>query len=91
MITPVIEDRLYAAGEVQYMSERMTLTGSNADDFVVMNLNLSTQLFDNHMRASFGVFNIFDQEYFDPASEEHTQELIQQNGRTFRATLTLTY
>ena len=91
MITPVIEDRLYAAGEVQYMSERMTLTGSNTDDFVVMNLNLSTQLFDNHMRASFGVFNIFDQEYFDPASEEHTQELIQQNGRTFRATLTLTY
>ena len=73
------------------MSERMTLTGNNTDDFVVMNLNFSARLLENRAKASFGVFNIFDQEYFDPASEEHIQEMILQNGRTFRATLTLTY
>ena len=91
LIAPVVQERLYAAAEVQYMSERMTLTGNNTDDFVVMNLNFSARLLENRAKASFGVFNIFDQEYFDPASEEHIQEMILQNGRTFRATLTLSY
>ena len=91
VITPIVENRLYVAGEAQYLSERMTLAGNYTEDFVVMNLNLSTQLFDSHVRASVGVFNLFDEKYFDPASEEHTQELIQQNGRTYRASLTLTY
>lgn len=91
LIAPIVEEKLYIAGEAQYVSERMTLAGNYADDFVLMNLNLSTHLFDNHMRASLGVFNLFDREYFDPASEEHIQEMILQNGRTFRASVTLTY
>ena len=91
LITPVVEDRLFAAGEVQYVSERTTLSGNRTDDFVVMNLNLSTRLFENHVRASFGVFNLFDQDYYDPASAEHIQDMILQNGRTLRASMTLAY
>lgn len=91
LIAPVIEEKLFTAAELQYMSKRKTLSGTYAGEYVVMNLNLSAQFLDNRVKASVGVYNIFDQEYCDPASEEHVQEAILQDGRTFRVTLTLTY
>ncbi len=91
LIAPVIEEKLFTAAEFQYMSKRKTLSGKYTDEYIVVNLNLSTQLLDNRVKASVGVYNIFDKEYYDPASEEHIQEAILQDGRTFRVTLTLTY
>ncbi len=91
LIAPVIEDKLYTAGELQYTSKRMTLAGDYTDGYMVLNLNLSAQLLENRIRASMGVYNVFDEEYFDPASEEHIQDVILQDGRTFRIELTLAY
>jgi iron complex outermembrane receptor protein len=91
VIAPVVKEMLFAAAELQYMSERTTLYDTETDAFVVMNFNVSAQLFENKVKASVGVFNLLDEEYFDPGSEEHYQDSILQNGRMFRASLTLTY
>ena len=37
------------------------------------------------------VYNIFDKRYADPGSEEHRQEGIVQQGRTFRVRLTYSF
>jgi hypothetical protein len=35
------------------------------------------------------VYNLFNQTYGDPGSEEHRQQTIRQNGRTFWVKLTV--
>jgi outer membrane receptor for ferrienterochelin and colicins len=91
LIAPLMNERLFAAAEVRYTDKRRTLAGEYTDAFVAMNVNISAQLFENRVNASFGIYNLLDQEYFDPASEEHIQDAIMQDGRTFRASLILSY
>jgi iron complex outermembrane receptor protein len=39
------------------------------------------------LTLSAGVFNLLDEEYGDPGSEEHLQDVIPRDGRTFRGTV----
>jgi outer membrane receptor for ferrienterochelin and colicins len=69
--------------EGQYLSSRDTLGGSKVsaaatvDVTMTQPLGLSWELFG-------GVRNIFDVWYLDPASNQHRQDAIPQNGRTAR-------
>jgi iron complex outermembrane receptor protein len=86
---PVI-NYLYAAAEMQYETDRITLTGTKTDPYFITNLTLSSkQLFD-HMRVSFLVRNLFDTNYATPSGFEHIGPIsevdmatIKQNGRNF--------
>jgi len=40
-----------------------------------------------NFEASVSVYNLFDYRYGDPASLEHVQDVIQQDGRNFRLKL----
>jgi outer membrane receptor for ferrienterochelin and colicins len=91
LIVPVVKEKLFSAAELHYTSKRKTKTGNYVDDYFMTNLNLYTQLFENRVRISAGVFNLFDEAYMDPASEEHLQESILQDGRVYQLKVTFTF
>ena len=74
--------------ELQYMSDRKTLAAQTAEDFLITNFTVLTQQFKNRFDLSFSIYNLFDTRYGNPASVDHRQDIIPQDGRTFRLKLT---
>jgi outer membrane receptor for ferrienterochelin and colicins len=88
LTVPLIQRKLFAGLESQYMSIRKTLAGNEAESFFVTNLTLFSKNLVKGLEASASVYNIFDHKYRDPGSSEHLQDLLQQDGRAFRFKLT---
>ena len=74
--------------ETQYLSRRLTLAGDEAPSALVTNVTLLAQHISRHLDASASVYNVFNAHYADPGSEEHTEDVIPQDGRSFRLKLT---
>ena len=75
--------RSMLSAEAQYMSSRETLAGSSVSPAATVNLTMVQPL--GVSWELFGaVRNIFDAQYADPASNQHMQDNIPQNGRTAR-------
>ncbi|MFV9616481.1 MAG: TonB-dependent receptor, partial [Gammaproteobacteria bacterium] len=91
VIAPVVSNKLSAGLEVQYESERKTVTGNETDSFVVTNLTLFNQDSIDGLQASISVYNLFDKTYSNPGSEEHLQDQIEQDGRRFWLKLDYTF
>jgi iron complex outermembrane receptor protein len=85
---PLIREQLFTSISLLYMSKRRTLGGNEAGDYLLPNLTVSSGRLLRGFELSAGVYNLFNQQYGDPGSEEHRQDIIQQNGRTFRVKLT---
>ncbi|MBI5710912.1 MAG: TonB-dependent receptor [Candidatus Eisenbacteria bacterium] len=84
---PLLDRRLSLGSGLQCTSRRRTLAGAWARGFVLGNLTLLAPLRANQLEASLGVYNVFDTRYADPGGEEHVQDLIPQDGRSWRARL----
>lgn len=84
VVVPLIDDRLFAGIEVQFMSGRETLSGGRVDANVVTNGTLFGARLLENLDVSMSLYNVFDQEYGDPGSAEHVQDSITQDGTTFR-------
>jgi iron complex outermembrane receptor protein len=82
------DKRLSVAAEVHYLSSRRTLGERVAAAHTVANLSLSARLPNDRLRLTVGLYNLLDEQYADPGSEEHLQEVIAQNGRNWRLALT---
>jgi len=78
-----MSDRLFAGIEARYLSSRLTLKGKSAGDYFVTNLTLFSQYIVSSTEVSASLYNLFDERYGDPGSEEHVQDTIRQDGRTF--------
>ena len=87
LIAPLIEESLSAGLELQYESSRKTLTGERSDDFLLTNLTLFSEYLISGLTLSGGVYNLFDEHYSHPGAQEHSQDLLEQDGRTFRLKL----
>ncbi|MFY3382939.1 TonB-dependent receptor plug domain-containing protein [Paracidovorax sp. MALMAid1276] len=74
------------AVEAVGMGPRYTLQGRRLPAHVVTNLTVSMRW--AQVDASFGIYNLLDRRYADPASFEIREEAIRQNGRTYRVKLT---
>jgi len=94
---PLLKDKIFAGLEVQYTSRRHsvftdlsgdTLAGADAPGYAVVNFTLFSQNLIKNLDISASVYNLFDKTYFDPASNFHQQDVIQQDGRTFRVKVT---
>ncbi|MGE0454610.1 MAG: TonB-dependent receptor plug domain-containing protein [Vicinamibacteria bacterium] len=79
---PLWNQSTWLSGDAQYVSSRLTLAGANAPGFVLVNAVVVTRL-RGSWQASAGLYNVFDASYADPGSEEHRQDAIRQNGRSF--------
>jgi len=84
----LLNERLGLATDIRYLSSRRTLAGRTAGDHVVANLTLSARLPGDRLSLTAGFYNLFDERYADPGSEEHLQDLITQDGRSWRLAIT---
>jgi len=70
------------------MSNRKTLAGRHTPGFFLTNVTLFSQHLVKGLEISASVYNLFDTHYGDPGAEEHRQDVIPQDGRSFRFKLT---
>lgn len=84
LIAPLWADKVFLGFETQYMSRRSTPLEGFVDDYIINNMTLFTQKWLKGVELSTGIYNMFDQRYFDPGSDVHRQNGIQQDGLTFR-------
>lgn len=85
---PSVGEKIFTGLEEQYMSSRKTLAGKEADDVFVTNLTIFSQKLVKGLEVSASVYNVFDEKYGDPGSTEHVQDIIEQDGRSFRFKVT---
>ncbi len=85
---PFLKEKIFAGAEFLYVSPRSTDVGSVAGGYGIVNLTLFSQNLLKGLELSGGVYNLLDRHYDDPATPFHRQDVIEQNGRTFRVKLT---
>lgn len=73
----------YLAVEAQYLGARQSLAGRRVEPATTMHVTV-TQPLGPSWELIGTVRNLFDVEYYDPASSAHLQDVIPQNGRTAR-------
>lgn len=87
-IFPIIYEKLFSSVEEQYTSNRKTLKNNYSNDFFITNLTVFGQFLVKRFEFSASVYNLFGKKYADPGSEEHRQDVISQDGRSYRLKLT---
>jgi iron complex outermembrane receptor protein len=98
---PLFKDKVFAGLEFQYVSQRTStmfdfatikqVPGSDAGGYGVLNFTLFTRELVKGLELSASVYNLLDRRYSDPATQTHiahAQDLLEQDGRTFRVKLT---
>jgi len=83
--SPLPIDGLRLGYEVRYDSSRLTLNGTTLGGYALSNLFLSTESLAKGLEISLGVGNLFDKHYAQPASANHWQNSLEQDGRSVRA------
>ncbi len=91
LIAPLWQDKVFLGFETQFMSSRKTPAkpannnlGGNVGNYVISNLTVYTQNWVKGLELSASAYNLFDERYYDPASADHIQNAIQQDGFQFR-------
>jgi len=95
---PLYKEKVFAGLEFQYVSSRSSshvspitgedVPGRDAAGFGVVNFTLFSQNLVKNLEFSASIYNLLDTSYSDPATRFHHQDLIPQDGRTFRLNLT---
>ena len=88
--TPLWRSNWRAGLEAQYISNRLTTSGSVGGYWIANLTLLATRLAPN-LEMSASLYNLFDRRYADPAGPEVLMPAVQQDGRTFRLKLTYTF
>jgi outer membrane cobalamin receptor len=90
--SPIAGSRVIASLDAQYMSERRTLAGKAAASHTLTDLSLFAPRTFGRFDLSATVYNVFAAHYGDPvAADTYVQDIIQQDGRSFRVRTTLHY
>lgn len=74
---------LIGALDLQYVGRRQTLSGAEVEPATLAHVTLRWPI-PRGFTLTASVRNLFAERYADPASEEHLQDAIEQDGRTFR-------
>ena len=94
---PVWKEKVFASLEFQYASKRTSVyqdssgnlvSGIDAAGYGIINFTLFSQNLAPGLDLSASVYNLLDRRYSDSSSVFHQQDLIEQDGRTFRVKLT---
>lgn len=81
---PLIRRKIFASMDLQFVSDRATLAGSYTGSYLVPNFTLFTRNVVKGWEASASLYNAFNRKYADPAGEGLPENVIVQDGRTFR-------
>ncbi len=92
ILTPLIEKKLLLGIEEQFTSARNTLNGSDAPEFFITNLTLSSRdLLFKGLEVSATVYNLLDRHYESPSSADYLQNSLRQDGRGYRLKVTYAF
>lgn len=84
--TPLAHDAWQLALEGQYVGRRKTLA-AEVGGYWLANLSLFSAHLVKGAELTASIYNLFGRRYADPGSEEHVQDAIAQDGRSFRIKL----
>lgn len=85
---PVVRKRLFASMDAQYLGRRFTLARNNLGSFPVFNATAFGHTLGPHLDLSGSVYNLLNRKYADPGRPEDVEDVIQQNGRSYRIKIT---
>ena len=85
---PLFRSGLTGGLEVQYLGERPTLAGRQAPGYVLVNATLLRKNIARRIDLSASIYNLLNSAIYDPGAEQHVEDLLRQDGRTFRVQLT---
>lgn len=88
LLFPLVREKVFLGVEEQYTSCKKTLSDGRVHDFFVTNITLFGCNLLKNFELSGSVYNLFNTGYSVPASGEHTQDSIRQDGRSFRVKAT---
>lgn len=88
LIAPLLADKVFAGGETQYMSKRTSLLGATARACYIVNLTLYGRNLVKGLDGSVSAYNLFNYGYGDPTGNKTPEDILPQDGRSFRAKLT---
>ncbi|MHB8845169.1 MAG: TonB-dependent receptor plug domain-containing protein [Nitrospirota bacterium] len=91
LVLPIVKDTAGAGIEEQYMSRRRSLNGDYAGGFSITNLTLYVQPAGSSLSMSASIYNLFDKQYGDPVSADLVQNILEQDGRSYRLKLTYAF
>ncbi len=80
---PLFKRKLYASMNLDYVSRRRTNAGAVAGAYFLPDFTIFSKA-TRHVELSASLYNAFGTRYNDPASIGDPEDLIQQDGRTFR-------
>ena len=88
---PVWKEKVFFGVEGQLVGKRSTLgamlPAETSGAYGIVNLTLFSQNLVRGLDISASVYNLLDRTYSDPATPFHLQNLIEQDGRSFRVKL----
>ncbi len=84
---PLHGERVTANLELLYVGDRLTLQGRHSGDTVLVNATLFARELLPGLECSASLYNALDTRYRVPGGVNHTQDTIEQDGRTFRLKL----
>lgn len=85
---PLVQRKLFASADAQYVSLRRTIAQTDLGGFFVMNLTIFSRRITEKFDFSCSLYNLFDKQYADSGGLEHVEASIPQDGRSFRIKLT---
>ena len=88
---PLLGRKLFASTEVNYVSRRRTLAGNYVPAYFFPNFTLFSENLKQHWKISASLYNAFNSMYGDPGAPEHRQDILWQDGRTFRLKATYSF
>jgi iron complex outermembrane receptor protein len=87
LIAPLWHDVAQLGLESQYVGRRLTPSGGEVGGFTIFNVTMLSSRLAHGLEVSGSIYNLFNKRTADPASEEHVQSFIVQDGRTYRLSL----
>ena len=87
LTVPVYREKIFTSLELLTQSERLGTRGGLTPANGIVNLTLFSRELVRGLEASASLYNLFDTDYGDPASDAYRQEFIAQDGRAFRIKL----
>src|SRR5665213_294730 len=88
LVQPLLQRKLFASLDAQYRSGMTTFTGGSVSSFPIVHFELFGQKISRHLNLSASVYNLLNKKYYDPPSTGVPESAIQQDGRTFRVSMT---
>lgn len=85
---PLWQGKVFFSPEWNYLSSRKLLSGKRVEGFLTMNVTMVIYNLVKGLEISGSVYNLEDRSYGDPVGAEHRQEVIFQDGRTYRLKIT---